>query len=496
MMTFKKCICLLLLICLFCPSLPAIAQQEQIQWEYNKVITEGGVYSGNYRSDDPNRAAVEIQTFEPVYFIGAQIVSRGICIRAMWYGGTITIKNCVFENLNPLVKGHPLGRVCDIQGVKNLIIENNYFNHTGGLYFLHYTGNQTPEQTIKIRYNKFKNIDGRASAGPQGGYIASDKNADGSETGWYRVQAIQFNQLSNLKYAEIAWNEVENEPFESRSEDVINFYCSSGTEDSPISVHHNFIFGSYPGNPLKDGHSGGGIIVEGNPGENELLTSQYINIHNNIVVNTTNYGIAIAGGRYNKIYDNLAISSGKLPDGRSVVATNVGIYVANYTGDRFMGNNQAYNNVSNWIMPNGYNNAYGFDPDLVDEFNNTSLPWVIDTQLEQEPKEVWQGIKEEAGVETGVQSAYVVRPCFIDDTTAVIQNVSDKPFYGKIFINATGNTCSNLLAFKDIELVNGTDEVAYQTAGLSAGTHGISIFSWNNDMQPFSKKITQTITVP
>ena len=67
------------------------------------------------------------------------------------------------------------------------------------------------------------------------------------------------------------------------------------------------------------------------------------------MIATANYGMGIAGGRSHRLYDNLIVSSGQLPDGRAVKAQNVGIYVwnGNKSGIVFE-DNQAYNNRVGW----------------------------------------------------------------------------------------------------------------------------------------------------
>ena len=489
-MNFKKVTSLLLSVCLFCLALPVLAQEEEPEWEYNKVITKGGVYTGNYRSihipSDPipkdentvvSMAAVFVDTDEPVYFIGARFKSMGSCISA--YKGNITIINCEFENENPLDSRFGIGRACNLQGVKNLRIENNYFNHTGGVYVLGYNGNQTPEETIKIRYNKYKNIDGRMSNGPDGTL--------GPGTGY--VQAVQFDKVFHLKHAEVAWNEVENEPYESRPEDVMNFYCSSGTESSPLQVHHNFIFGAYPADPVNDGFSGGGIICDGDD------RTQYVHIHDNIIVNTTNHGAAIAAGYNNQIYNNYLISSGKLPTGEQIAAANVGIYAY----DTIERNHHIYNNTCGWIRhDNVYNSYYVPQGDPVEMSTNIGIPWEeITTENEYRQKDVWKERKKESGIETGILAPYIVRPYFKDDSTAVLQNSSDKPFAGKAYISAynEGNKQCALLNSEEVSLTSGTQTIHYSLNSLAAGSQEISVFAWDDGMQPYSKKVTQTITI-
>ncbi|MDX5437731.1 MAG: glycosyl hydrolase, partial [Pontibacter sp.] len=69
-----------------------------------------------------------------------------------------------------------------------------------------YEGNGTSSETIKIRYNIAKNIDGRVYGGTT------------------FAQFVQFNFRKNISHAEVAWNQVINTPNNSAVEDNINIH--------------------------------------------------------------------------------------------------------------------------------------------------------------------------------------------------------------------------------------------------------------------------------
>lgn len=75
-----------------------------------------------------------------------------------------------------------------------------------------------------------------------------------------------FIQLVNGSFpgALIEENISFNAPWKSHVEDVISIYNARGTEEQPILIRKNKIFGAYPRQPATDGYSGGGIIVDGN----------------------------------------------------------------------------------------------------------------------------------------------------------------------------------------------------------------------------------------
>ena len=178
---------------------------------------------------------------------------------------------------------------------------------------------------------------------------------------------IQFNAVQKVPNVDISWNEVINEPGNSLVEENINFYASSGTSSSPMMVHDNYIQGAYNANPFTDsGYAGGGILL-GDGAVTDPSLMGYIYAFNNHVVNTTNEGMAIAGGVGNKVYGNRVISSGLAPDGRRILAQNVGIYIWDIAGLGLLSpatfsNNSVYDNYSAWTKVNAdstsWNNPY------------------------------------------------------------------------------------------------------------------------------------------
>src|SRR5690606_2310004 len=178
------------------------------------------------------------------------------------------------------------------------------------------------------------------------------------------VQFVQFNQVKNISHAEIAWNEVINEPYNSRVEDNINIFRSSGTKASPILVHNNFISGGYTIKPELNGefdeegyrqfwkYSGGGILLGDGSGHNKKELSAHVRGFQNQVISTTNYGIAIYAGIDIQYFNNRILSSGYLPDGQFNANQNIGIHVWNGSRSINFINNYAYDNLVGWIRRN------------------------------------------------------------------------------------------------------------------------------------------------
>jgi hypothetical protein len=210
-----------------------------------------------------------------------------------------------------------------------------------------------PGKTIKVRYNRAKNIDGRTARDPQTGRV------------FLQAQFVQLAGVRDLSGVEIAWNEIINEPNNSRVEDNISMFYSSGTSASPIRIYHNYIQGSYPIPATEQNYSGGGIMVS-ETGDikdlNENTVGAFVEVYENQVVGTNHYGIAFTGGHDLKVYNNKIISSSvfepALPTGPVPLSANVGIFAYNH--DAAAGsaptslyyNNQVYNNTIGYINRN------------------------------------------------------------------------------------------------------------------------------------------------
>lgn len=348
-------------------------------------ITQGGTYSGNWQSLDRNTPAILIMTDEPVVIENSNIMARGELIASYVSGADITIRNTVGTGLNSMVAGTTTGRFLHAEGFKRVVIENNEMNGTAGIYLADYSGNGTASESIRVVGNIAKNIDGRQSNGA-GGYLAD---------GWESRQFVQLNRVRHLAGVEIAWNQVINEPGKSRVEDNISIHLSSGTADSPIRIHDNYIDGAYPTNAAGDSYSGGGIMLSDGSSSSVDDAVSYVHAYNNQVIATTNYGIAISSGHNNAFYGNRIIASGRLDDGTIISAQNVGAYVWDMNGDATRGtffNNVAYDNFIRWGTPaNGATatNNYWM-PDAAAAYNNTTEPGRITTETEAAEWTYWQ----------------------------------------------------------------------------------------------------------
>jgi hypothetical protein len=337
------------------------------------VITAGGTYTGSWQSLDPNVPAIEIETSEPVIILNSSIRSRGDLIKATGDGANLTIRNTAGYALNPNVRNQAPGRFLRVDGFARVTVENCYLEGTAGIYVAGYVGDHTSAQTVKILRNRALNIDGRFSDG-NGGFLTGPD--DHSFT-----QFFQINGVRDLTGAEIAWNEVINEPGKSRVEDNISVHDSSGTSASPLLIHDNYIQGAYPADPAHDAtYTGGGIMLSDNG-------SSYVRAYNNQVIATSNYGIAISSGHDNAMYRNRILSSGLLPDGKTAASQNVGAYIWNQNDESTFANNIGYGNLVGWVSESRRNDWWV--PDAAQWFNNSNWPDPLAQSTEADEWTFW-----------------------------------------------------------------------------------------------------------
>jgi hypothetical protein len=394
------------------------ARAQSVVYSSPIVITKGGTYTGNWESRDTNVPAVLVKTKEPVIIENSNIRSAGNLIHNL-AGANLTVRNCRGYGLLPTVKGFPHGRFVRSRLPKNLVIVNNYFENTAGIYVYEFTGDGSKGQTIKIMRNKARNING--------------KHRDGVT--FTRVQLVQFNQVVRTGNVEIAWNEVINEPGKSAVEDNINMFNSNGVSGSPIRIHNNFIKGGYPVDPKSRPYSGGGIITDGSG--TGMYACAYIHAYENVVVSTTNYGMGIAAGNNIQYYNNRVISSALFPDGTRIPAQYSGIWLRNYYNKTSTDwyNNVNRNNVIGWVkfgttLPGQLPNRHDISRNACKNCpGNVHLPNPVTLKSEEKEHQDWLLRCANAKVTVGV-------------TTAELKNVKPEvsitsPAAGDVFTEGT-----------------------------------------------------------
>lgn len=302
-------------------------------WAEPITISAGGVYEGAWDSPDTT-PAVTITTSEAVTVRG----------HARGYGHLVsavgaTKQNITLEDMTLTSLGY--GRALQGDMLNSLVIQRCDLVNTRGVY-LHESSNGS----VSITNNRVRDI----------GRFGSNENP-------YN-QFVQFDKSQDMS-GSIAWNEVINAPGASRAEDVINFFDSGGTTSAQYIIERNFVRGAYPENALTDAFSGGGILV-GDYGHG------YTTVRDNVVIDTLNYGVAIAGGRGNRLNDNLVLGLNQV-DGQYAAGANIGAYIWHQVGaGENAGDNGGDGNSIAWFNSDGNRND-AWMPDADFWTNTTAL---------------------------------------------------------------------------------------------------------------------------
>src|SRR6202044_3630357 len=294
--------------------------------------------SGNWQSTDGKTPRVTVGTTGPVVMENVHISSVEDLIKTSVARADVTVRNSVGLALNSAVKGQSNGVFLDASSPSRLDVENNYVENAGGGVLVHgYSGNRDGQQTIVIRANRARNLNGLLSDG-NGGYlpgVGSNRSVS---------HFIELDKVQAVPGVDVGWNEVINYPGRSLVADNIAVKSSSGTPNQPLEIHDTYIQGAYPYSAAQADYQGGGIKTEGSPNDSAQQAAAFNSIHDNQVVGTVNYGIAFTAGHDNIAANNRVISSGMLADGTKLAAQHVGMANGDVDG---AANGSLYNNTMN-----------------------------------------------------------------------------------------------------------------------------------------------------
>jgi Bacterial Ig-like domain (group 2)/Chitobiase/beta-hexosaminidase C-terminal domain len=381
-------------------SVPAGSSIGDMEWSAPIVITRGGTYSGNWQSTDSKTAAVTVATTAPVIIENAHVRSVGDLITTSVAGTNLTVRNSLGVAMNATTKGQPNGVFLEVSSPARLDVESNYIENARGGVIVHgYAGNRDGEQTIVIRANRARNLNGLLSDG-HGSYLPGE-GANHSQ-----ARFIQFDTVQSVPGIDVGWNEVINYPGRSLVDDNIDVYRSSGTANRPIEIHDSYIQGAYPYKAAQDAYAGGGIKTEGGANDTDQEAPAFNNIHDNQIVGTVSYGIKFAAGHDNVAANNHVISSGLLTDGTRIAAQDVGL--AGGGANATMYNNTMRDNLVGWACwkascaQEGYRKDQFFPATPADYTSNSVLaggPVTLNT--ENYEYQVWLNKISAAGIEVG-----------------------------------------------------------------------------------------------
>jgi hypothetical protein len=374
----------------------------EVDWRGTIVITAGGTYSGNWQSTDAKTPAVMVATTDPVIIENSHIRGTGNLITTNVQGSNLTVRNSVGVALNAAVKGQPNGSFVEVSSPARLDVENNYVENARGGVIVHgYAGTRNGEQTIVIRANRARNLNGLLSDG-NGSYLP------GEGSNMSPAHFIQFDSVQSVPGIEVGWNEVVNYPGQSLVDDNIDLYRSSGTANGLLEIHDTYIQGAYPYR-AEDAYAGGGILTKGTPTDSAQEAPAFNSIHDNQVIGTVNYGIKFAAGHDNTATNNRVISSGLLADGTKIAAEDVGLVNGGPVGQSTsLYNNTMRDNVVGWncwkssCAQEGYRKDQFFPASPVDYSANSVLSTrSITFNMEDSEYQVWLSKMSAAAVSVG-----------------------------------------------------------------------------------------------
>jgi hypothetical protein len=330
----------------------------------------------------------------------------GDLIKTTVAGSNLTVRNSLGVAVNAAVKRQPNGVFLEVSSPTRLDVENNYIENARGGVIVHgYAGNREAGQTIVIRANRARNMNGLLSDG-NGGYLPGE--------GENRSQArfVQFDSVQSVPGIDVGWNEVINYPGQSLVDDNIDLYRSGGTPNQPLEIHDTYIQGAYPDKAAQDAYTGGGIKTDAKAGDNAQEVPAFNSIHDNQVVGTVNYGIQFAAGHDNVAANNRVISSGLLGDGSKIAAQFVGMANGDSTGAAVasgsMYNNTMRDNIIGWACwqsscaKQGYRKDQFFPAAPADYSSNSVVTArQITFDMENNEYQVWLNKMASAGIAVG-----------------------------------------------------------------------------------------------
>ena len=371
---------------------PPVAPEKPVinigpMWKPPLAITKGGVYEGMWKSDDPTVPAVDIQTTERVEIRG-EAEGAGHIITARWVWANLILRRLQARGHNPNVEGRLGGRFLHAEGVESLLIEDVDLFGSAGTYVNTWRQGQKKPYTIIMQRFRGKNIEGRYSNG-KGGHLER----------FYRTQFVQLNNLKNIHGALLDLLRCDNAAGESRPEDVINFAGSTGTPESFITVQRTLIHGAH-GWPVNQDYTGGGIMLC------DGVTSAYQQALDCVVLEASNYGLAVASGNHARVKRNLGLGTGQLADGTILDSTPDAGYYARLYGDRPQIRDPRtvvfQDNRAGWVR-----RAPGFDPwrsdfnlppEMATSINNRSIEGDVTPAMLTQAIANWEAMASRAGM--------------------------------------------------------------------------------------------------
>jgi hypothetical protein len=334
------------------------------------VITQGGTYTGNWQSLNPNTPAVSIQTTAPVTLLNCRIKSMGDGIQSTYVGAQLTVHGCRGLGLDPKIYGKERGDFLRVWQAANVTVEHNHI--TRFAFGVYSWGNMKPSSFV-FQYNNVIDLQGADSDG-EGGVLTDAAHMQfGQDNGNH---AVIMDSMQNMTYAEIAWNSFTVSSPAYSLGDIVNIYRSSGTAGTPIEVHDNFFYGGYAARPSEvaaccaaNAVTSEAITADGSGSDTASTTVAFTHIFNNYVANNGGaQGVGINAGHDNQLIGNHIISTGQLESNGSWFAATYSNALTTWNGVYYQPSNVYYNNTA-------HDNVYGWTiMTLNSQGNGRALP--------------------------------------------------------------------------------------------------------------------------
>lgn len=306
------------------------------------VISSGGTYSGQWTSTDRNTPAVTITTNDAVVLKNSVVSGPGTLIKitGSGAGANVTIQNVDGTALDPPSAGQQRGNFLNATGVATLSVTHCKMT---GVSFGVYLANSTVQQ-LAITNNMASNLEDRASDGAGG--FTTVRPVLG--------HFVQLNAVTAPNGAEIAWNQVIDEPGSASVEDVISIFNSAGgSADAPIAIHDNYLQGAF--SPGSTSYTGGGIVMDG-AADSPAQATGFVTIEANQIVHTANIGIGLEAGHDVTAIGNRVVSCGKNPDGSwSAMPYGQAMVMWNFYGTSVYFNNRMSGTAGGLVRPSSTN---------------------------------------------------------------------------------------------------------------------------------------------
>ena len=403
----------LLVVCSLSAQVPAVSFSPPL------VITKGGIYTGNYRSLDSKTPAVTVATSEPVTLSRCVLAGAGDLIKSFGFAN-LTVINCSGYGLPPSIDNVPRGRFLNAYNARRLVVQHNYMEATSGMLVDRWSGNEVPsQQQLLIQYNKGLNCDKRYRNGGFGDHRAF----------------LMLNTVRSVPDVDISYNEFINRPNESLVEDNINIFKSSGTKNSPLKIHDNYVQGAYPYPATATSYTGSGLTFDGESREEgrpatAATVPAYAAAYQNQFVSTCNAAMNIANGHDIHLYDNRVVTSGLLPDGSQLRSTFAACCIfngSNLGSDVFYGNTIGNNLIGftrrgyKWPYPDRHDQDVVTGKNLMPLNTNQHFPNAPITLADERHEwDLWQSKLKAAGITVGVEPN---KPLPVELTCFVVQVV-------------------------------------------------------------------------